>query len=222
MCLYMRPDVLWCEANHRIALMDLNAQRYFTLAPDAEAAFRRLVTGTTQQIGDEALLAPVLAKDITNPSLADFDLTPASNFPQVSGSAIDGPGHPAVLPTASALLHRLATTHQLRRTHFQDMVRRLYAQKQSGRHRMPTKPMLDLSDAVASFLMTSKLVKTHNRCLEHSIAMFRFLASQGYFPNVVIGVKLTPWAAHAWVQDGEVVLNDTVDRVRPYTPILVI
>lgn len=40
--------------------------------------------------------------------------------------------------------------------------------------------------------------------------------------SLVIGVKVSPFGAHAWVQDGEVVLNDFVDVARIYTPILVV
>ena len=39
---------------------------------------------------------------------------------------------------------------------------------------------------------------------------------------LVIGVTASPFGAHAWVQIGDVVLNDSVDRVRRFVPILTI
>jgi hypothetical protein len=36
----------------------------------------------------------------------------------------------------------------------------------------------------------------------------------------VIGVKLNPFAAHCWLQVGDVVLNDLPERVAAFTPIL--
>jgi hypothetical protein len=38
----------------------------------------------------------------------------------------------------------------------------------------------------------------------------------------VIGAQTNPFAAHAWAQDGEYVLNDYALRVRYYSPILVV
>ncbi|GAD58270.1 hypothetical protein MBEBAB_0520 [Brevundimonas abyssalis TAR-001] len=39
---------------------------------------------------------------------------------------------------------------------------------------------------------------------------------------MVFGIKLVPFGAHCWVQAGETVLNDTVDNVSEYTPIMVV
>jgi hypothetical protein len=52
--------------------------------------------------------------------------------------------------------------------------------------------------------------------------MVRYLRRHQYFPDLVLGVRMMPFAAHAWVQDGDTVLNDTVDYVSAYTPILVV
>ncbi|AHE53694.1 hypothetical protein NX02_09870 [Sphingomonas sanxanigenens DSM 19645 = NX02] len=35
-------------------------------------------------------------------------------------------------------------------------------------------------------------------------------------------MRSDPFAAHAWVQKGDVVLNDTAEQVNLYTPILVL
>jgi hypothetical protein len=35
-------------------------------------------------------------------------------------------------------------------------------------------------------------------------------------------VKLEPFGAHCWIQDDDTVLNDTVEVVRQYTPVLVV
>jgi hypothetical protein len=61
-----------------------------------------------------------------------------------------------------------------------------------------------------------------NRCLPRSIALSIRLASCGTRANVVIAVKLAPFAAHCWSQAGDVVLNDSVEEVQRYTPLLVL
>ncbi len=52
--------------------------------------------------------------------------------------------------------------------------------------------------------------------------MVHFLGAEGIHPDWVFGVKTEPFDAHCWVQHGEIVLNDAPDRVRQYSPILVV
>ncbi len=67
------------------------------------------------------------------------------------------------------------------------------------------------------FALTSR-----DRCLNDSLTLIHFLATQGLFPQWVIGVRVHPFGAHSWVQSGGVVLNDLAERVRHYQPILVV
>jgi hypothetical protein len=59
-------------------------------------------------------------------------------------------------------------------------------------------------------------------CLFDSLALIHFLAQYGLYPDWVFGVSADPFEAHCWVQAGQVVLNDTVERVSAFTPILTI
>lgn len=57
-------------------------------------------------------------------------------------------------------------------------------------------------------------------CRFDSLALLNFLAFYGIFPQWVYGVRLKPFAAHCWVQAGAVVVNDYVETVRTYVPIM--
>jgi hypothetical protein len=57
-------------------------------------------------------------------------------------------------------------------------------------------------------------------CLFDSLALIHFLARFGLYPDWVFGVQADPFEAHCWVQAGSVVLNDTVERVSAFTPIM--
>lgn len=57
------------------------------------------------------------------------------------------------------------------------------------------------------------------RCLPRSLALLDFLARRGCPAQLVFGVRTHPFEAHCWVQAGNIVLNDTLSRVRWYTPI---
>lgn len=67
------------------------------------------------------------------------------------------------------------------------------------------------------FFFTAK-----DACLFDALSLSEFLAGYGVFPRWVFGVQSRPFAAHCWLQLGGVVLNDTVDHVKRYTPIMVV
>lgn len=67
------------------------------------------------------------------------------------------------------------------------------------------------------FLFSSK-----DECLYDSFALLEFLARYEIFPNWHFGVQTRPFAAHCWVQHGDIVFNDTVEHVSGYTPIMVV
>jgi hypothetical protein len=80
----------------------------------------------------------------------------------------------------------------------------------------------DISALSASFNLIRRFVPIDTVCLLDSFALQRFLVRRGLRPQLVIGVRLNPFAAHCWVQESDVVLNDAVERASTYTPILVI
>jgi transglutaminase superfamily protein len=59
-------------------------------------------------------------------------------------------------------------------------------------------------------------------CMFDSLALIHFLALRGLGADFVFGVDLTPFEAHCWVQCGDVVLNDDINVVRRYTPIMLV
>jgi hypothetical protein len=60
-------------------------------------------------------------------------------------------------------------------------------------------------------------------CLFDSLALIEFLSYWEIFPNWVFGVLIDPFKAHCWVQDGKLVLADTVTfSSRWFTPIMII
>lgn len=61
------------------------------------------------------------------------------------------------------------------------------------------------------------------QCLFDSLALIHFLACFEVYPDWVFGVMAEPFEAHCWVQSqsGGVVLNDTLERVSAFVPIMV-
>jgi hypothetical protein len=60
-----------------------------------------------------------------------------------------------------------------------------------------------------------------DRCLLSALALVLFLRYYGHFPLFVIGVKTRPFAAHSWVQQGELLLEGDPASICHFVPILV-
>ena len=71
--------------------------------------------------------------------------------------------------------------------------------------------------ALRPFLYTAK-----DRCLLDSIALIEFLAKFDVFPTWVIAVRTRPFAAHSWVVDRHLILNEALGRAEEFYPILAV
>jgi hypothetical protein len=75
--------------------------------------------------------------------------------------------------------------------------------------------LVEVFGALRPLFFTSK-----NQCLFEALALSEFLARYGLYPAWIFGVQARPFAAHCWLQQEGVLLNDTSDHVSRYTPIL--
>jgi hypothetical protein len=76
-------------------------------------------------------------------------------------------------------------------------------------------------DLVGVFGRLSPFVfAARDACLCNSLALLNFLATYGLFPAWVFGVRTGPFAAHCWLQAESHVLNDTLENICGYTPIM--
>jgi hypothetical protein len=55
-----------------------------------------------------------------------------------------------------------------------------------------------------------------------SLVLSAFLTKCGQPCTFVIGIATKPFVAHAWVQSGDAVLNDTAEYIQTFDPILAI
>lgn len=57
-------------------------------------------------------------------------------------------------------------------------------------------------------------------CLYDGLALIEFLAHRQLFPDWVFGVQAQPFGAHCWVQQGDVLLNESTEYAGQFTPIM--
>lgn len=80
----------------------------------------------------------------------------------------------------------------------------------------------DLRELVAIFHRLRPYYVRKYLCLYDSLALLEFLAHYHLSPRWVFGVVSEPFNAHCWVQEQDCVLNDAVEYVRGFTPIMVV
>jgi hypothetical protein len=73
---------------------------------------------------------------------------------------------------------------------------------------------------VRAFTTLRPFIPRNYLCLFDSLALLDFLAEYRLFPDFVFGVIADPFEAHCWLQADGVVINDSVERVSLYKPIM--
>ena len=56
-------------------------------------------------------------------------------------------------------------------------------------------------------------------CLTDSLALIAWLGGKGSDCELVFGAKLDPFAAHCWVQSGDLLLSDRLEEIDRFTPV---
>ena len=78
-----------------------------------------------------------------------------------------------------------------------------------------------LQELMSAFRLIRLWVYTaHNECLFDSLVLRFFLDRYGLRTTLIIGVATKPFGAHAWVQFGQLAVDDSVEKVRQFVPIL--
>lgn len=124
---------------------------------------------------------------------------------------------------ARFLIALIRVTNRLHRRNLLRMVRNIEAAKMAL---SPNAAQGNGPDAMALTRTFERLrvwaYSADGACLKDSLVLTEFLLRSGATATFVIGVRSKPFSAHAWVQSGDVVLNDFVERVQRYIPILAV
>jgi hypothetical protein len=217
----LRPQVSCCTVGARLVFLDLSRDRYVCLTGPAEQSVRRCASGAPPCTGDESLLMDLVEDGLLERSSTASELPLECRIPAVPAqSLLERDCRASRLSLAHACLRMASSLAAFRVLPLARNLARLAARKtRTGDRAGAVQPAL--IETVAAFRSAQLLFAPLDRCLPHSLAIAHALIDRGIRPDLVIGVKLRPFAAHCWVQHGDVLLNDTIDHVRTLTPILV-
>jgi len=215
----LRNGVTFCEIADSYVFLDTPQDRYFGLAADAQASFRRLVAGAPLGDGDARLLGEL---GVTGATVTTEGEQPALAPPRLrvaTESLLDDLTPATTRDLALALWHIVAAARRLRRRGLAGSLDHLGRQKRRVTGGIPLERARRIT---AGFVAAAAVATAHDKCLPRSLALAARLVAAGGAPDLVIGVKLQPFKAHCWVQlDGRLV-NERVDVARAFTPILVL
>ena len=218
----LRQGLAFCFAGDAVIFLDAKAGRYFGASRQTRISFSRLISqnGRIAEEGDRNL-STLISRGylVENPLPVDFDSPPVQDL------ADDlGPRH---LPSTPISLVLLAVLWQLLiKVRLQTSSLDTLLDGLSSRRLIPLPAKFDTSlhalRVSAAFRKAAIFLEATDRCLVQSLAMFAMLKRRGVPCRFAIGVRTRPFKAHSWVEFDTLVLNDDIENVLRFTPILVV
>ncbi len=225
---YLSRHAFFCLADDHYVFLDLRSDEYLCLGRTQSDEFKDLINGrrldersaVVRTLLEQGLLVEDEArgKRPAPPQVdtASTSLVVGADAGQVhAGRPAIGPAHVRKFFAAAA-----AASWSLRWQSIENTVRVVERRKRARRDAFAPADRAKMVDLFAIFQALRPYYPRPYLCLFDSLALIHFLARFGVFPQWVYGVRLEPWGAHCWVQSGDTVVNDIVDNVNDYTPIM--
>lgn len=220
----LRDDLSCCRVDGSLIFLDARQDRYFRLSSRMEYALVAYIDGGSDP---EVDVGELIDLDLlsTHPRATELDSPCPLESPARSVSEQCAYNQQPGISLAAEVIAAVGSMRlQLARRGLVNTLDSVAAYRRAKTPRIPRKNGSDegrLYEIASLFLRARVYAPIGPRCLLDSLAMSRFLSRRRLYANIVIGVTGDPFAAHAWVQAGDLVLNDTVGNANAYTPILV-
>lgn len=222
---HLNTDISFCELDGRLFFLDLQNDRYFQLSRALEQKF----LSHLEAPGDAGINVSGLIKYgllLQTPTAPHG--RPAADIALPDQSTLETPCSDRHIPlnVVREIFLIVAMMHwQLKVRHLKLILQTLSDYRDSR-----TSPFVDdqvglrqrLLQASTTFNRVRPYVPIGTCCLIDSLSMVRFLAKHGLHAHLVMGIACDPFSAHAWVQHGPLVLNETVGMAQAHVPIRII
>lgn len=234
--LYLSKHTFFCLADHHYVFLDLRSNAYICLARAHTDAVKALLNGYSvvdersayMRLYDssdaDAVIQALVQKGMLVESEASGKLPTQARVDAPAASLIEDLGRPCLAFGPSHVWNFLiassAASKHLRWQSIEQTVRTVEARKSAQATAAMPADNARITNLFGIFRMLRPYYPRRYLCLFDSLALLHFLARYGVFPQWVYGVKLEPFGAHCWVQAGGLVVNDIIDNVRTFTPIM--
>lgn len=214
----LAPRVHGVTVGEDLVLLDVGADAYLCLVGAAAVLSLdvegRLVASDPDAL--ETLAQAGLARPGIKPDAVRAPPRPTRNLPAFAVAELD-----ARHGLWRTLRAGAATASDFRRLDFAGLLDRA-GRRTAQRDRQASAPSPALLSTAAHFARLRVWAPFDGACLKRSYMMLRYLRLCGLDATWVIGVRTWPFRAHCWLQAGDVALDDDVERLAPYHPILAV
>lgn len=223
----LQPDVFFTRSENVFIFLDLRRDRYFRLSEAQSRVFEDALNGDDAPRSNRDALQELLNRlgregIIRRRRPGDAPLAPCNGIRRDS-STLDYPNR---LPRQVRIQHVPPFLWALVTSWVLTLARPLRAnvaalRRRRARRRPPIGCRLD--EILTTFhTLTPVFFSTHDKCLFRSLVLVRYLDLFGVPAAWVYGVKFDPFLAHCWVQESGRVLNDHLERVSEFDPIMIV
>jgi len=220
----LRKDLSCCDVDGCMIFLDIAQDRYFKLTGHLEEAMRRFEAheDVASTLLEDLTAAQILVEEPDLKARATI-----ANIQPPTCSAIEQPAMIAGHRLSAAIVFEVmaiiwSTRCQLKTRTLKAILDEAsaYRDRKTDANEIATLTVLeDLLQANWQFARARRYVPIEPICLLDSLSLLRFLSRRGLPANIVFGVMPEPFAAHCWVQVGDIVMNETLSDTRAHTPI---
>jgi hypothetical protein len=234
---YLNRQVFACVEGDFIVLLDLNKDKYLCISRESLCGVEESIVGLSNALGRPAMhrdvrqegVEPILRQmagaQLITQSEAQGKAFSLTTISEARRSMID-----PTLPSSRARLldvtrfftSAISANIQLKSRPLNAIVARVLRRRALNTSDIAPPTIDRWLDRINCFHSLRPRFPRAYLCLFDSLAMIEFLARHKVYPNWVFGVQLRPFHAHCWLQFEDAVLNDSVEHVRRYTPIMIV
>ena len=234
---YLASDAHACELTHGAVFLDLRTVRYLAVEPRYLPVLRARVAGWPRSptAGSVAVESPAGQADFLNALFARglIATTPcARTLAQAQIESATEAQHPdwdlrsRSTTRAGSVLAFTQCVWAVRQALSRGTLKTFFLHLHQTRVALSTEGTDDGLRIAALLTELCRLrvwfYTARDRCLVDSLVLASYLLREKVDARFVLGVCLRPFSAHAWIQVGRVVLDDSVEHVREYAPILIV
>jgi transglutaminase superfamily protein len=236
--LFLQSHVFLCQGKRHWVILDVDRDKYLCVDRQQFEALGPSLEGWSDRAGpdrgDAAAISEdgdALAKDLLSLGILGKEAANAKDalptaYPlPTEAIELDVPARPRRSSWTHAFSFFAASaraSRELRRQPFRLTIESVRGRKRREAGRAAPSEFERAQPLVSVFERLRLYYPRSYLCLFDSLALIHFLARFGVFPDWVFGVTADPFEAHCWVQSGNTVLNDRVERVSAFTPIMVV
>ncbi len=235
--LFLRPHVFLSLEDRYAVILDARRDRYLCVLRRHFDALAPWLSGWPAGRGTSPPLRPppqegvaeLAAQFVSRGILTDDPagarpVCPVSvPVPKARASGGERPRPCAVLAKAAGFFQACRRAdHALRHASFDTVLHAVAARRRAGAGRVASICMERAAALAEVFDTLRPLYPRPYLCTFDSLALLEFLAPHGLYPHWIFGVRAEPFQAHCWLQCGETLLNDRVERVSRLGPIMVV